>query len=164
MNTIPRLGHYSIDAGRSSLEFRGRHLFGLLPVRGTCAVRGGTVDVAEPLGESSVHADVDVASFRSGHARRDADVRSARFLDAGRFPVITFVSGRVDAGHITGRLTVKDVAEPVTLRVVETRVEGATFTVRATTRIDRTRFGVTAAPGLASRHLDLTLDITAVRS
>jgi polyisoprenoid-binding protein YceI len=161
--TIPRLGHYTIDTARSSVTFGGRHLFGLLPVRGTFAVRGGTVDVAEPLGESGVYAEVDAASFTTGHDRRDADVRSARFLDAGRHPVITFVAGGVDSGRITGTLTVRDTTEPVTLEVEHVRVSPESFTVRATTRIDRTRFGVTGAPAMAGRHLDLTLDITCVR-
>jgi polyisoprenoid-binding protein YceI len=37
-----------------------------------------------------------------------------------------------------------------------------TFTVRATTRVDRTEFGVTAAGLMAGRHLDLTLEVTCV--
>ena len=164
MNTTPRLGHYTIDTNRSSLSFTGRHMFGLFPVRGTFAIRGGTVDVAEPLGESGVQAEIDAATFTTGHARRDSDVRSARFLDASRHPLITFVSSSVDAERITGALTVKDISEVVTLQVGEVRADAESFRVRATTRIDRTAFGVTAAGGLASRDLDLTLEITAVRA
>ena len=37
------------------------------------------------------------------------------------------------------------------------------FTVRATTRIDRTEFGVTAYRGLAGRHLDLSVEAQCVR-
>ncbi len=32
--TTPHLGRYEIDAGRSAVTFRTRHLFGLAPVRG----------------------------------------------------------------------------------------------------------------------------------
>ncbi len=35
--------------------------------------------------------------------------------------------------------------------------------VRASTRIDRTAFGLTAARGMAGRHLDVSLRILAVR-
>src|ERR1700729_524275 len=53
----PRLGRYDIDPEASRITFRTDHLLGLAPVRGTMAVRAGTVTVAEPLAESSVYAE-----------------------------------------------------------------------------------------------------------
>ncbi|MER6379482.1 YceI family protein [Streptomyces sp. NPDC001250] len=91
-NTVtmtPRLGRYAIDTDSSSLSFKSRHLFGLLPVRGTFAIRGGTVEVTEPLSGSRVHAEIDAVSLRTGNAQRDATVRSAKFLDTDRYPLIT---------------------------------------------------------------------------
>jgi hypothetical protein len=38
------------------------------------------------------------------------------------------------------------------------------FTARATTRIDRTEFGITAARGLAARFLDLTVEVQCTRN
>lgn len=157
--TVPRVGRYEIDTGRSAIEFRGRHLFGLAPVRGTCAVRAGIVDVGAPLTGSRVRAEIETASFDTGHERRDTDVRSARFLDAARHPVMTFVSTGFDGMIVSGTLTVRDVTRPVELVVERCDVSPEAFTVRATTRIDRTEFGVTAARGLAGRHLDLILRI-----
>ncbi|MER5549717.1 YceI family protein [Streptomyces sp. NPDC002589] len=81
----PRLGRYTIDTDSSSLSYKSRHLFGLLPVRGTFAIRGGTVEVTEPLSGSRVHAEIDAVSLRTGNARRDATVRSAKFLDTDRY-------------------------------------------------------------------------------
>lgn len=161
--TSPRLGHYAIDPDRSSLSFRSRHLLGLLPVRGTFAIRCGTVDVADPLPASRVRVDVDAASFRTGNAGRDAAVRSARFLDPGRHPLITFVSDGVDTAAVSGTLTVRGVSRPAVLAVTGCEVLEDAFTVRATTRVDRTGFGVTAARGMAARHLDLTLEVRCVR-
>ena len=37
------------------------------------------------------------------------------------------------------------------------------LTVRATTRIDRTEFGLTAYRGLAGRHLDLSVEVLCIR-
>jgi polyisoprenoid-binding protein YceI len=155
-----RLGRYAIDTQKSSVKFSGRHMFGLLPVRGTFRIGSGTVTVAEPVTDSKVRAEVDAASFHTGHDRRDTDVRSASFLDAERHPVITFESDRVEADNIIGTLTVRGVSRPVTLVVEATGATASEFTARATTRIDRRNFGVTGAPGLAGRHLDLTLDLT----
>ena len=63
------------------------------PVRGTFAIRSGSVDIAEPLADSAVRAEIDAASFRTGNQQRDQTVLSARFLDADRFPVISFRDG-----------------------------------------------------------------------
>ncbi len=161
--TTPHLGRYEIDAGRSAVTFRTRHLFGLAPVRGRLAIRGGRVDIAEPLAASAVHAEIDAASFRTGNPARDATVRSARLLDAGRYPVVTFTSERVDGQELTGTLTVRDVTRPVRLSIERSAVSPRSFTVRATTRIDRTEFGVTAYRGLAGRYLDLSVEVQCVR-
>ncbi|MFF4397406.1 YceI family protein [Streptomyces sp. NPDC001480] len=163
--TTPRLGRYTIDTDNSSISFKSRHVFGLLPVRGTFAVRGGTIEVTEPLSASRVHAEVDALSFRTGHAQRDTAVRSAKFLDADRHPLITFVSGQVDATGTTvaGTLTACGTSRPARLSIVRCEVLADAFTVHATTQVDRTEFGVTAARGMAGRRLDLTLDIRCLR-
>jgi polyisoprenoid-binding protein YceI len=162
--TAPQLGRYEIDTGQSAVRFRTRHLFGLAPVRGTFAIRSGTVDVTEPLAGSAVRAQIDAASFRTGSGQRDRAVRSARFLDAARHPVMTFISERTDHQAVTGTLTVCGVARPVTLPVQLSDVSPRSFTARATVRIDRTEFGVAASRGLAARYLDLSLEIRCVRS
>ncbi|MGV9790590.1 YceI family protein [Streptomyces sp. NPDC003435] len=162
--TTPRLGRYTIDPAGSSVTFTTRHLFGLLPVRGTFAIRGGTVDVAEPLAASRLHVEIDSASFSTGNDRRDGEVRSAKFLDTDRHPLITFVSERVDTTRVSGTLTACGIARPASLSVVRSEVRAGSFTVRAITRVDRTEFGVTASRGMAGRRLDLTLEVTCVRA
>lgn len=164
LTTVPRLGRYTIDPGRSSLTFSTRHLFNLLPVRGSFAIRGGTVDVAEPLAESRVRAEIDAAGFRTGNDVRDAAVRSERFLDAERHPVITFVSGHVATAVVSGQLTVRAVTGPLRLSIERAETTGDAFTVRATTTVDRTEFGVTGSRLMTGRLLDLTLDVTCVRA
>jgi polyisoprenoid-binding protein YceI len=167
---IPRLGRYEIDPRASTVAFKGRHLFGLAPVRGTFAIAHGMIDVADPIADSSVHVQIDAASFHTGNNHRDSDVRSARFLDADRHPSMTFASTRLDrsggSATLTGVLTVHQVARPVSLTVEQCILQPTgphSLIVRASTRIDRTQFGLTAAPGLAGRHLDVSLRILAVR-
>lgn len=183
----PALGRYQIDPGRSAVTFTTRHLFGLGPVRGTLAITAGTIDVAGPLAESGLEAVVDAASFRTGSDQRDGNIRSASFLDTGRFPRLVFRAGAAPdsmvpdspapsgppaaaapagPGPLTvpGSLTVRDVTRPVILVAEFTGIEPRSFAVRATTRIDRTEFGVTAARGLAARYLDITVEAQCVRS
>jgi polyisoprenoid-binding protein YceI len=161
--TTPQLGRYEIDAGGSTVTFRTRHLFGLAPVRGTFAIRTGTIDIAEPLSRSSIRVEIEAASFRSGNEQRDAHVRSGRFLDADRYPVLTFTSGELDRPVINGMLTVRDVTRPVSLAVEETAASPRSFTARAAARIDRTDFGLVAARGLAGRYLDISMEVQCVR-
>jgi polyisoprenoid-binding protein YceI len=59
---------------------------------------------------------------------------------------------------------VRGTARPVTLTITMCEVSRGSFTARATARIDRTEFGVTAARGLAARYLDLTVEIQCTRN
>ena len=160
----PRPGQYEIDTSHSAVTFRTRHLFGLAPVRGSFAIRAGTIDVAEPFTGSSVYAQIDPASFRTGNGQRDNNVRSERLLDVGRYPVITFRSEGADGQSLTGTLTVRNVTMPVILSIEQTAVTPGAFNARASMRIDRTEFGLTAYRGVAGRYLDMTVEVRCVRT
>ena len=171
-NTLraPPVGRYQVDRRASTITFKSRHLFGLAPVHGTRATRDGLGDLADPLTGSSGQVEIDTTSFDTGNSRRDEDVRSPRFLDAERYPSMTFTSRRLDRSDgrwtLTGTLLVRDIVCPVSLTIERSTVPpgGPTsFVVYATTRIDRTEFGLTAARGLAGRHLDISLRIKGVR-
>ena len=58
----------------------------------------------------------------------------------------------------------RDVTRPVSLSIEQSAVTPRSFTARATTRIDRTEFGVTAYRGLAGRYLDMTVEVRCVRT
>lgn len=160
--TTPAPGRYEI-AGGSTVTFTTRHLFGLASVRGTFTIRSSTVEVAEPVGDSRVRVAIDTASFHTGNGRRDANVRSARFLDTDRYPVMTFEAGRLRGSTVEGTLTVRDVTRPVVLTLDEPAIQSRSFTARARTRIDRTEFGVTAQRGLVGRYLDVHMEVRCVR-
>jgi polyisoprenoid-binding protein YceI len=164
--TTPQPGHYEIDPSRSRVTFTTRHLFGLGGVNGSFTIRGGTADIAEPAAASAIYAEIEAASFRTNSSQRDRSVLSARFLDPARYPVMIFRSDQIEAEAriLTGTLTVHGTTRPVTLAVTRCEVSGGSFTVRATTRIDRTGFGITAARGLAARNLDLTVEVQCARS
>jgi polyisoprenoid-binding protein YceI len=152
----PPLGHYDIDTGRSVITFSTRHLFGLGLVRGSFSIRSGSLHIAE----------IDTASFRTGNPLRDYRVRSAALLDARQFPAISFTDGRIsaDGASITGTLTVRNQARPVTLSLGTVEVDEQSFTASATVRVDRIDFGVTTSPGLAGRYLDLSLQVRCVQN
>lgn len=165
MTTIeaPALGTYRVEAGESTIEFVTRHMFGLGAVRGAVTLKEGIVHVADPVGDSLVRATIDVHSFDTGVARRDDNVRSAKFLDAARYPEITFVANGVHEGDLKGALTVRGRTEPLDVRIDEVRVLDHRLRIRASAEVDRYRWGVTAMKGMTGRRLRFTLSLVATR-
>jgi polyisoprenoid-binding protein YceI len=144
-------GTWTVDAAHTLVEFSVRHMT-VARVTGRFAAVSGEAKVpdGDPL-SASVSVSIDVASVSSGHPKRDELIRSADFLDAERFPVITFTSEPADQGadgqwRIPGVLTIKGVSQPATLYATFGGVishRGATRAgFSATTTINRKDFGV----------------------
>lgn len=162
---IPEPGTYVADPAGSSIEFRAKHLFGLGTLTGNFRIASGAIQVVSPLERSTVNATIDASSFSTGNARRDKDVRSARFLDVDRSPSITFVStkvGLVDSTWVLeGQVTVRGKTAPVALTIAESQPVDGGLDMVAVTRIDRYAHGVAGARGVAGRYLDLTIRLRA---
>jgi polyisoprenoid-binding protein YceI len=164
----PPAGRYALDLAGSSVTFETRHMFGLGRVRGTLAVTGGALDVAEPVAESSVRASVSAASFSTRNPVRDLQVRSRLFLDARRHPEISFRSTAVrrgaDGWTVSGVVTVKGRPAPLDLTVDSIATDGDAVVFRASGTADRYAHGVTAMRGMAVRHLAVQVTARATRA
>lgn len=163
---LPPAGTYTVDPERSSIGFSTRHMFGLGKVNGTFRVESASITIAEPVTESAVTAVVDAGSFHTGTPRRDDHVRSPAFLHAERHPGIRFESTGVSRGTagvwvVQGHLTVRGLRAPVELTVDALSVENGSLKISASATVDRYRHGLTAAKGVAARHLRLSLSATA---
>ena len=143
---------WSIDPGHSAVHFGVRHMM-FTKVRGRFTRWTGELrlDPAH-LPSSSVEVTIEAASIDTGDAQRDGHLRSADFLDAEKFPTLTFRSTKIeDVGdgklRVSGDLTIQGVTRAV---VLDTEYAGrvkdpwgndrAGFTAR--TAIDRTDFGL----------------------
>jgi len=117
-------GDYTLDAAHTRIGFSARHAM-VTTVRGQFKDFEGTahIDTANPAA-SSVRVAIKTASIDTGVADRDAHLRSSDFFDAESNPEITFVSTGVsrdgDDWTITGDLTIKGVAKPVTVEFEST--------------------------------------------
>ena len=164
---IPPAGTYRLDPAASMITFASRHMYGLGPVAGTFSLISGEITIADPMTASTASAVIDAASFRTGSARRDKDVKSARFLHVTEHPQITFRSSEVtrDGGTwlLRGQVTARGATAPAELTVTEARPDGDGLLIRATTRIDRYAHGITKLKGMAGRYLDLDITARATR-
>ncbi len=118
----PRKDTWQLDPPHSSAQFSVRHL-GVSTVRGAFTKVSGTVhyDAANPA-KSRSRPPSNAASVDTRVEMRDNDLRSPRFLDAQKYPTITFQSKKVEAVgegklKVTGDLTIHGVTKEVVLDV-----------------------------------------------
>src|SRR5258708_34985663 len=117
-----RADTYVIDKIHSDTTFSVRHLVGKFIGKFndfSCTIVG---EASKPAA-SSVQFTIKAASVDTGMNIRDDHLRSADFLDAGKFPEITFksvsikASGKKNVFDVTGDLTMRGVTKRVTLPV-----------------------------------------------
>lgn len=165
---------WQLDPAHSSAEFAVKHM-GISTVRGAFSKVSGTLqyDPADKT-KSSLDVTIDAASIDTRVEMRDKDLRSDHFFDVAKYPTITFKSKRVegsDPGHskVTGDLTIHGVTKEVVLDV-----DGPTAPIKdqrgkmhmgasATTKINRSDFGMTMGQGMIGNEIDITIDADIVK-
>lgn len=162
-------GRYVVDAGHTQATFIVSHL-GLSNYSGSFSQASGTLDLdpATP-GASKLSIKLPVASVATNSAHLTGSLKGEQWLDAAKFPDMTFVSTKVvpegkDKAEVTGDLSLHGVTKPVTLLVT---LIGAgpnplnkkyTVGFEATGKIKRSEFGVKTYLPLIGDDLDLRID------
>jgi polyisoprenoid-binding protein YceI len=127
VTTTQTVKTYALDPSHTTAEFVVRHLM-ITKVRGRFTSVAGTIEVPEGSNAPvSVDVTIDAASIDTREEKRDEHLKSADFLDAEKFPKITFkstgVDGSGDAFKVRGDLTIHGVTREV---VLDTTFEGRT--------------------------------------
>lgn len=165
--SIPPTGTYKLDPAASSVSFTTRHMFGLGGVTGSFKVRSGEIIIADPVTSSTATAIIDAASFATGSAARDKDVKSANFLHVQEHPEITFSSTELEESGegwlLRGQITARGHAARADVALKELRADDNGLTIRATCRVDRYAHGITKKKGMAGRYLELDITARATR-
>ena len=113
---------WTIDKAHSDIFFTVRHMV-ITKVRGRFTKWDGTLVLDEQdWTKSRVEVAIEAASISTSDEKRDGHLRSADFLDAEKFPKLTFKSTKVEKASgdklkVTGDLTIRDVTKSVTLDV-----------------------------------------------
>ena len=150
--TIPAPGVFDLDPAHTRIGFSARHMM-VSKVRGNFTEFTGSITVAEDPLQSSAEAVIQTASIETRNADRDAHLTSGDFLNAEKFPEISFRSLRVTGhqGHeftVLGQLTIRDVTREVELKLELEGVGNSPWGKQVlgfalSTEINREDFGMT---------------------
>ncbi|CAN5808468.1 YceI family protein [soil metagenome] len=170
-------GPWNVDPAPSEVSFTVRHMM-VSKVRGSFKSFDAELIIADDPLKSSVNATVDVASFDTGNADRDAHIRSADFLDLEQHPTMTYRSQaiRPEGGDyvVDGELTLHGVTRLVSR---DLEVGGVTtdpygnlrLGLSATAEINRRDFGIDismpleAGGVIVGDKVKISLDVAAIR-
>ncbi len=145
--------YWQFDPFHTQVEFAAKHL-GMMTVRGNFLEIEASGNIYPDNPEaSSVEITMQSASIRTHNSQRDNDLRSSNFLEADKYPMITFKSTKIEATgsdryNMTGDLTIKGNTRPVTFKVVKygefnDPMMGHRIGYSAEARINRKDFGLT---------------------
>lgn len=176
--TIPGYvaGTWTIDPVHSEIGFNVRHMM-VAKVRGRFRTFSGEIVTAENPLDSSVTAEIDLASIDTGAEQRDNHIRSADFFEVETHPTMTFRSTGVRADGddyvLDGDLTLKGVTKQVPFALElngfgPDAYGGTRAGFTATAEINRRDFGVNfSAPmetggAVVADKINIHLEIEAV--
>jgi len=163
---------YRIDSAHTYPQFRIRHLqFSML--HGQFNHATGTIEMDRSKHLGSVDVTVDIKSIDTGNDQRDKDLMAKDFFDAAKYPTMTYHSTSVTyrgkhRAVVHGKLTLKGVTKPLTLRVSRIHCGpnpfggGERCGFDATGKLDRTAFGVSGDPHMIPDTVHLTINADAV--
>ncbi|WP_371477172.1 YceI family protein [Kitasatospora sp. NBC_00315] len=113
-------GTYTIDPAHTQIGFVARHAM-VTKVRGAFNEFEGTahLDGADPA-KSTASVTIKAASIDTRNEQRDGHLRTNDFLDAPKYPDITFTSTgveKLDDTHyrLSGGLTIKETTRPISI-------------------------------------------------
>ncbi len=138
---------YTLNDAHSSFSFSVKHMM-LNNVVGQFDKFSGTIDYSPTdLANSKANITIDTASIDTHVDKRDNHLRSADFFDAAKYPTITFVSTKFTPTAITGNLTMKGLAQTVTVPVtivgpVKNMMGGQSIGLTGSVVINRQNWGI----------------------
>jgi polyisoprenoid-binding protein YceI len=161
-------GTWTLDPTHSEVTFSVRHL-AISKVRGSFKKFDVTVVAGENPLDTKVTASIDMASVDTNQKDRDGHLQTSDFFKIDEFPTMDFVSTGLTADgedfELTGDLTLRGVTKSIVLKgefggIVTDGYGQTKAGAAATTKIDRTEFGVNWNAALEAGGLTLGNDVT----
>jgi polyisoprenoid-binding protein YceI len=163
------VGGWRLVPERSTIAFKTKTLWGLVPVTGRFTEFSGEGQISD-TGAVSGRLDIKAASLNTGLRKRDDDLREARFFDVANYPDIKVVVTGAEAVdddtvNVGADLTVRTTTAPLPLRVKVTVLDDGAVRLLTEARIDRKAFGVTGNMlGMVGDTTVLSADVVFTRA
>ncbi len=162
---------WTVDPIHSTAQFTAKH-FGIVPVVGTIPIVVASVTISGgsqiPV---AVSAQLDPSKLDTHFEMRDNDLRSPHFFDVMAYPMIRFVSTKIEGTDpknftITGNLTMHGQTHPLTLQAhvvaAGTSPRGQSIIAyAANATVDRTQWGMSFGPMIVGSTIDIALNVEA---
>jgi polyisoprenoid-binding protein YceI len=171
---------WQIDPVHTTVGFTVRHMT-ISSVRGQFDKVAGTITAnGNDPASVAIEATIDTASIDTRSSDRDADLKSANFLDVAKYPTMTFKSKKIEAAgpgkwNVVGDLTLHGVTKEVTLAVevpadpIKDPWGNTRAGASATTTVSRKAFGLTwnkmieAGGAVVGDAVSVSIDVEAVK-
>jgi polyisoprenoid-binding protein YceI len=143
-------GNWTLDPAGSRAEFRIKHFWGAMTVRGVLARMTGEATVS-PDGTVTGRINFDAASLDTKNKQRDKHLRSADFFDVDNHPeAILTVTSATPIGpaqlRCQGEFKAAGHSRPVAFTADIGEATEQSAVVTAELEVDRTEFGMTWGP------------------
>jgi polyisoprenoid-binding protein YceI len=139
-------GSWRLDPSRSSAEFRVRHFYGLMTVKGRFDRYEGNLEVS---GRPAVALVIEAESLDTKNKRRDKHLRSKDFFDVANHPLVRFEAEIADLDgetlKVRGLLHAAGKHVPLDIDAAVTAV-GEELEIEATALVDHRQLGMTWSP------------------
>jgi len=155
-----------VEHGSSEVNFRAKALFGLIPVNGFFDEFSGELRVDED-GKARGTLVVQTGTLKTGIDRRDADLRSPRYLGSTEHPQMTFTLESIEPSgddhlKLTGSLAVREKTIPLSFPVYAIQ-HGDHLHIEGRVQIDHHAAGFDwAKPGMVARVVRADVALTLI--
>jgi polyisoprenoid-binding protein YceI len=164
---------YSVDPAHTYPNFEINHL-GFSTLHGRFGATNGKIVLDAAARSGSIDITIDATSIDTGHAKRDAHLKSEEFFNVGKFSTLTYKATKLkfDGDKLTGadgELTLLGVTKPVSLAVTAFHCAAHPMTKKpmcganATTTIKRSDFGLSAYVPAVGDEVKITIEVEAVK-
>jgi len=164
---------YTVDPSHTYPNFEINHL-GFSTMHGRFGATTGKITIDAAARSGSIDITIDATSIDTGHAKRDAHLKSEEFFNVGKFPTLAYKASKLkfDGDKLSGadgELTLLGVTKPVSLAITAFRCGPHPMNKKqmcganATTTIKRSEFGLSTYVPAVGDEVTISIEVEAVK-
>ena len=164
---------YTVDPAHTYPNFEINHL-GFSTMHGRFGATTGKITLDTAAKSGTIDITIDATSIDTGHAKRDAHLKSEEFFNVGKFPTLTYKATKLkfDGDKLSGadgELTLLGVTKPVSLAITAFNCKPHPMTKKpmcganATAAIKRSDFGLSTYVPAVGDEVTIIIEVEAAK-